>query len=246
MIATNWKTWKRNGEETAGAWGEEQGWRQSRRSWHHRQGAQHCRVTVVVTVCMSYYDSYNVLHESTGDHRVKEDDCNQRIPNSQLCNYLAWRRPCYWLVWKLKSQDCEENASAIDADREEAVLIRGVACDDDSMTFFCLGTGESAAPRSIAIPSWGTSLVGKSNFPRYLLSPILFFLQGQFGLSIHQRQGRPWNHMLRWGGRFACQKYHPAGHCGAKGQQSSSGHRDIPRLKGGNVFCFKYFKCGFA
>lgn len=92
---------------------------------------------------------------------VKEDDCNEQIPNSQLCNYLAWRRPCYWLVWKLKSQDCEENASAIDADREEAVLILRWRVTRTRWLFFCLGTGESAAPRSIAIPSWGTSLVGK-------------------------------------------------------------------------------------
>ena len=120
-----------------------------------------------------------------------------------------------------------------------------MACDDDSMTFL---------PRDRRIGSskkhchtFMRHFTGGQMICRYLLSPILLFLQGQFGLSIHQRQGRPWNHMLRWqGGRFACQKYHPAGHCGAKGQQSSSGHRDIPRLKGGNVFCFKYFKCGFA
>lgn len=122
MIATNWDTWKRNGQRSL---------IEELRQVREEKSKAEDKAEEVGTIAKVQHLGYsiNVLLESTGDHRVKEDDCNQRMPNSQLCNYLAWRQSCYWLVWKLKSQDCEENASAIDADREEAVLILRWPCE---------------------------------------------------------------------------------------------------------------------
>lgn len=82
MIATNWDTWKRNGQRSL---------IEELRQVREEKSKAEDKAEEVGTIAKVQHLGYsiNVLLESTGDHRVKEDDCNQRMPNSQLCNYLA-------------------------------------------------------------------------------------------------------------------------------------------------------------
>ena len=189
---------------------------------------------------------------------------------------------------KINFEDCEENASAIDADREEAVLIQ-------TWRFKCKVSFKMFPTMTFWLPRYdrqiGSSKKHCHTFMRHWMAPIsLVWLEtfgrwfaGQFCHRLWCFPVRPiqlvnpsktrqtmkshctmtgWKKLIHKKfqlpdllARNKRKSYFPpslhavniilapgAGHCGAKGKQSSSGHRDIPRhrLKGGNVFCFKW------